>query len=248
MSSLIGIAVLAPAGWTRTQTEPTPLRKEDNSGTLRQGLPGRRIGGGTRGGRIFVNEYDYLAALVTADNLSTTTAEQPSLIFYLPEMVNEQTVEFVLRNAHDEVVYETSFQAKKSGGMVRIEATDETTTLALNETYQWYFSIVPDPTNRSTDVTVYGNIQRVDPAHWLSEQQIDLAQLSKIEQESPLVHARMLHQEADLWHDAAIVLENLLNENPADTEVTAALTQLLEVAGLSAVVEIPTANLQAKLY
>lgn len=218
LGSLIGISSIAPSAKAAPQAESATQIKEESSETLRQGLPGRRLGGGTRSDRVFAHDYVYLAALVTADNLSTTTAAHPSLMFYVPEMVEDQTVEFVLRDRNDQLVYETAFQVEKTGGLISIDtATTGIDPLNLNENYEWYFSIIPNHEDRANDIVVYGSVQRVDETG------------------------------ATLWHDAITTTGALYQENPQDINITAAWNQLIETAGLTAIIESPAPIIQAGL-
>ncbi|MEO0647234.1 MAG: DUF928 domain-containing protein [Cyanobacteria bacterium J06650_10] len=249
--SLIGLTSFAPVAEAVTPIASSSVSvvqiKEDNSETLRQGLPGRRLGGGTRSERIFSENYVYLTALVTADNLSATTAEHPSLMFYVPEMVQDQTAEFVLRNADDELVYETSLQVNQTGGMISIETSEAgIEPLNIHENYTWYFSIVPDAMDRANDVVVYGNLQRVNSEDWMMEQTLQAASIEQENTEALLTYAQRLRQDAALWHDAAYIVGALHQDNPQNADVAAEWSTLLKVAGLDAIVE-PIASESAEI-
>lgn len=237
LSTSIEISLLPLTGWASTYLpqESAVLAKEEESDTVRQGLPGRRLGGGTRSGVIFSHEDDYLTALVAPNNLGITTASHPSFMFYVPAMVSDQAAEFVLRNSNDELIYETAFRVEKAGGIINVEtATSDIAALNLNENYHWYFSIIPEINDRANDVAVDGIIQRVDPEKWFIQQEVDATLLEQASEQNPLLHARLLRKKADLWHDAAIALGELLQTNPNDIEIASEWHQLLETAGLTA--------------
>lgn len=249
LGSLLAIGSFAPAALAET-TKVSQTKSEQSSGTLRQGLPGRRLGGGTRqDGKVFTDEYSYLAALTPSSNLSITTAERPTLMFYIPNMVTEQTGELVIRNENDDMVYESTFQIDREGGIVGFNTAEDAAmpVLALDETYRWYFSIIPDVTARSTDIVVNGNIRRVDSEAWLDEQSVDSAQITALGETNPLMQARVLYQEADLWHDAALILDELRQANPQNEAIAAEWDQLIERIGLTAVVELPEPTVQLGL-
>ena len=110
----------------------------------------------------------------------------------------------------DELIYETTFQISQTGGLVSVH-TDETSMppLALNENYQWYFSIVPDAADRANDVVVEGRIRRVDQRDWLAQQHVAASVNDQLAIASSLTKARLLYQQANMWHDAALILEEL---------------------------------------
>lgn len=232
MTALMGAS--APAVSALPMNMVSSPRAQD-SDTLRQGIPGRRLGGGTRSDRIFAEDYAYLAALVTPDNLGITTATYPELLFYVPEMVNAHSAEFVLRDSDDRLVYETQFQLEQSGGIVSVGAagSGNMMPLALDQNYRWYFSIVPNTTDRANDVVVHGGIRRVDQTAWLAQNALDVEGFAQLD---PLSQAQLLYQHAGLWHDAALILDELRQRSPEDEAVATEWSKLLEAADLSAVV------------
>ncbi len=249
LSSLLQIGSLTPVAFAET-TEASLTKSEQTGEGLRQGLPGRRLGGGTRqGGQIFRSKDSHLAALTPSNNLSVTTAERPTLMFYVPAMVTEQTGELVIRNAQDNVVYESSFQIDSEGDVVSFDtARNETMpALTLNETYSWFFSIIPEATERASDIVVHGNIRRVDREAWISQQSIDSAEIAGLSEVNPLMQARMLYQQANLWHDAALILDELRQSNPTDAVIASEWEQLIALAGLAAVVEVSETTVQTDL-
>lgn len=266
LSSLIGLEVIAAAQVKASSLSTVQQAKEDRDDQLRQGLPGRRLGGGTRSGslysRVFTEDEVYLTALVTADNLSLTSAERPSFTFYIPEMLQDQQAEFVLRNAEDELVYETTFEIEKSGGLTTIEtSTAEIAPLNIGQNYTWYFSIVPNSVDRSNDIIVYGNIRRVESTAAQSIEQsivpgMEQGIVPSIEHSLPtatnantlrtlnsenqtealLGYARRLREETALWHDAISIVGKLYQEDPRNAAIADEWNRLLEEVGLSPVI------------
>jgi len=241
LSSLIGIIITPRSGFASPFHEIMTAANTD-SDTLRQGIPSRRLGGGTRdNSHVFAQTYTYLAALVMPEGISITTAERPTLLFYVPEMHTAQTGEFVLRDSHDNLVYESTIEIEQNGGTLDIDLTEIAgmPALTINETYQWYFSIVPDATDRSHDVVVQGGVRRVDVHDWLAQsinQSTEDVTLALLGNETPLQKARA-YQRANLWHDAAVTINELRQANPTDGEVISEWNNLIEMTGLSSVVE-----------
>ncbi len=250
LGSFISLGVVAPASFANSATvessASSQASREANNGspTLRQGIPGRRLGGGTRRiDLLFVNPSDSLAALTTPDPLSITTASHPKLLFYVPEMRSDNTVEFVLRDRQDTLIYETTFLVGHKAGIVSIDLAESgLSALSLNENYQWYFSIVPDAVDRAGDVAVEGSIRRVDPVTWLAHQPAGSELNEQMSTAEPLEKARMLYQQANLWHDAALLLDSLYQAEPENAAIAAEWNQLLQSAGLLNIV--PENNIQ----
>lgn len=211
--------------------------------TVSQGLPGRRIGGGTRSELAFYGGQSPLTALIPTTNLSTTTAALPTILFYVPEMDGPQTIEFVLRNQSDELVYESMFQVAGDAGLVAVDLADadELAPLAINENYQWYFTIVA--AEREQDIGVDGWIRRVDLDAWIRDQSLDPTLVSQLAAAAPLEQVRLLHQEVSLWNDAVSLLNQLRQDNPLDLELEAEWEILLDSVGLEAIGESPMAEL-----
>jgi Domain of Unknown Function (DUF928) len=220
---------LARTQATRTQANSS----SSSSSTLRQGIPGRRVGGGTRNDLLFVNAFDSLAALAPTDSLIITTASHPKLLFYVPEMISDNTVEFVLRDRQDNLVYEKTFSLTREAGIVSVDLAESgVSALNLNEDYQWYFSIVPNALDRANDVVVHGGLNRVDSAEWLAHQPAGMALSEQLATAEPLEKAKILYQQANLWHDAALLLNSLHQAEPGNTLIAAEWHQLLQSTGL----------------
>ena len=229
VSSLLSLMALSETALANPTVDSVASAKERNTDGLSHGLPGRRLGGGTRSDLAFVNADSSLVALTAPNPLSITTALQPKLLFYVPEMTAAHTAEFVLFNQNNELIYETSFEVDATGGVVNIDPAASMPPLALEENYQWYFSIIPEANDRAHDIVVYGSVRRVREADWLAGQQVDISSLGQL---TPLMKARVLYQQADLWLDAAMILDRLRRQYPNDAAIAAEWTSLLESAGL----------------
>ena len=247
LGSLLGLSLTVSAGWANTLSSQPVEAKENSSGnTLRQGLPGRRLGGGTRGDLVFKNAYAYLAALVTSDNLSQTTAAKPTLLFSIPDLVSAQEAEFILRDSESEEVYRTTFRLNGDAGVVSLDLSKTSIApLRMNENYRWYFSIVSaqSETHRANDIAVHGNIRRVESASPVASADVT----NSLSVEESLVRAKALYKEADLWHDAAVMLYNLRQAHPDDVAIAREWDRLVESAGLSAVLQPSPAMIEVSL-
>jgi hypothetical protein len=253
LSSLIAWAAIAPASFANPITDSTTAQaartqasssSTHRSSTLRQGIPGRRVGGGTRNDLLFVNAFDSLTALAPTDALIITTASHPKLLFYVPEMLSDNTVEFVLRDRQDTLIYEKTFSLTREAGIVTIDLAESgLSALNLNENYQWYFSIVPNAVDRANDVVVYGGLNRVDAIEWLAHQPAGTELSDRLATADSLTKAKMLYQQANLWHDAALLLSSLYQADPGNTTVAAEWNQLLQSTGLQNQAPMSCSNL-----
>ena len=246
IGSALSLSLMVPTSLAAPTLESTAEAKENSStGTLRQGLPGRRLGGGTRGDRnVFTDAYAYLAALVTSDNLAVTTAAQPTLLFSIPDMTSAQNAEFILRDSAGEEVYRTAFMLSGDAGVASLDLSETNAApLRLGEDYRWYFSIVSESkeNHRANDIAVHGNIRRVENAGQPT------AAAETLPLEDSLAMARELYQEGDLWHDAAVMLHSLRQAHPNNAAVAAEWDRLVEFAGLSAALQPSSAPVQISL-
>ena len=220
--SLLGLALRGAPSYAQTENEDV---------LPRQGLPGRRLGGGTRRpGNECIADETPLIALVPENNLGVTTAAYPSLLFYLPQVTQTRDVEFVLLDSTDQLLYDTTFQVKGNSGIISLSLPDNDTfpPLAMNENYHWYFSIICDSAYRAQDIAVDGWIRRVELATTLTHQ-LDAA--------APLERARLLEQESQLWHEALTILADLRRARPNDPTVATQWTQLLQSVGLDSIAQ-----------
>ncbi|MEC4894340.1 MAG: DUF928 domain-containing protein [Oscillatoria sp. PMC 1051.18] len=219
---LASILIITPSSFS----EQVLAQRSNNP---RQGLPGRRVGGGTRGGCNFGARS--LTALIPENNLSLTVAENPSLFFYLPEYAEGKTIEFVLRDEQDRLVYETTFTPTLSAGIVSYPLSNpqDSVPLKVGEKYRWYFSVICNPENRANDVSVDGWIERIEPNQTLASQL----------QQATLDEQVELYREAGLWNDALTILAQLRYSRPNDVSLAAQWAQLLELVELVEVAEKP---------
>ncbi len=248
LSSFVIGGIAAPAARAQSILESNLGAKEDASDS-RYGVPGRRIGGGTRSETVFANTLGALTAITTPAPLSITTASHPTLLFYVPEMASNNSAEFVLRDSNDALVYEKTFEVSKEAGFVTVGIADmpDMPALTPDENYQWYFSIVPNVSDRSNDTTVYGSIRRVAPSDWFAQQSVPTGFATQLAIAEPLMEARLLYQQANLWHDAAIVLNELRQAEPDNEAIAAEWNQLLASAGLTDVLSPAVSTVQAVL-
>jgi Domain of Unknown Function (DUF928) len=193
-----------------------------------RGLPGRREGGGTRGGCL--SNAQHLVALMPVTNFGLTTQESPSLFWYIPPL-SVISAEFVLLDANDNEVYTTTIQLTGNEGIVslaipliRDEALGkDVSRLEVGKDYHWYFSLICDARDRSSDIFVEG---------WIQRTQLNQAMTTRLET-TPERDRPTAYAELGLWYDALGTLATLRQAQPQDETTLAAWNTLLNSVDLS---------------
>ena len=200
--------------------------QEPNS--IRDGLPGRRVGSGTRGECNFGSKQ--LTALIPKNNLALTVAANPQLFFYLPSISNSQTIEFVLLDEADNQIYDKTFKPTSTNGIISLSLSDPSLKeLAIGKKYHWYLSIICNAQDRANDISVDGWIQRVELNPTLAR---------KLEISAPLQRPAV-YVTADLWQDALANLAQLRLSHPNDTTIASHWSQLLRSIDLDNIAQEP---------
>lgn len=195
----------------------------------RSGLPGRRVGGGTRGNCNFGAKM--LTALVPKNNLASTVAANPQLFFYIPQTSKSQELEFVLLDENDNQVYEKKFITTGKAGIISINLPEspQLKGLKIGNKYHWYLSVICNAADRASDISVDGWIQRVTPNPNLTSKLRNLAPLQ-------LAHE---YAEAGLWQEALTTLAQLRYSRPHDSTLAAEWTKFLHSADLDSIAQEP---------
>ncbi|MCS7031453.1 MAG: DUF928 domain-containing protein [Gloeomargarita sp. SKYG116] len=215
--------------WSRRRPTPTPSVVVTGFVPPAAGLPGNREGGATRGAVCPVSEKRLTALLPTA-HLGLTAAARPSFFFYLPP-VEGRPVEFVLLDSRGAELFTYTGRAQQSG-IVRLDLPDQAPTLNVGETYQWYFSVVCDPQDRTADLYVRGWVQRVALP----------ASLERQLQRAPRNEHPYIYASAGLWHETLAALMDLRQSQPQNSQLMADWQSLLQNEGLGKVAQEPLAG------
>ncbi|TAD73256.1 MAG: DUF928 domain-containing protein [Oscillatoriales cyanobacterium] len=167
------------------------------------------IGGGTRGEACFPP--------------SSTTAQEPSLTLLLPlsrdgqsMSANPAVMVFVPTTA---VRTAELFVADQAGnvldrqlvtltgrpGIIKLPMLSSGKSLQLGKTYNWAFSIICDPIDRSSDLNAIGSVKRVEPS--------DDVKRALMQARDTLQKAEVLAK-AELWYDTLAVAADLKNSQP----------------------------------
>ena len=211
-------------GWTNLATAEKVKKVRVTDSDF--GLPTHRRDGGSRGSRdncVANAEKQNLIALIPETTVAIDTSASPKLFFYVPKMSDRKTLEFVLRNEQDELMYEAFLSTGGNGIMsVEIPADLQANLLATKQNqYHWYLSMICNNRHRSRDIVVEG---------WIYQEEIDMATKKQLETASTVERAEV-YRDRGFWYDAlSILAENdSLAEQPLVREKW---TQMLESIGL----------------
>lgn len=182
------------------------------------GAPGRRLPGGSRG-ETCVPKAPPLIALVPQSNSGLTTVANPILFFYIPKTTAPR-LELTVVNEQSKKVYQQSYQPSNRAGVVGLRLPRN--TLTVGEPYKWSFSIVCNPTDRTSDLIVAGAIQRVDDP--ILKRKLATA---------PLQQRATLYAEAGVWYDSLAALAELRSTRPTDARLEADWEALLAAEGVA---------------
>lgn len=196
-----------------------------------RGIPGRREGGGTRGG---CSEYARLTSLIPISTMGLTARERPQLFFYFPTVPKNTPVELLLtqlppesaENPDEEIlVHSATFQLDiDNPGIVGIDlaSLEGFPALETGQDYHWYLSVVCDEANPAVNPVVHGWIRKVD----LNPEQAEI-----LEQSDPKERLEF-YTGQELWYDRIAAFSELLSSDPGDLALQAAWSDLLKSAAL----------------
>lgn len=188
-----GLTNSATAEQESTQTRATDF-----------GLPTHRRDGGSRGVQdscLANTANQNLMALIPEKAVGINAAASPKLFFYVPKIKETSTLEFVLRNQKDQLIYET-FLSTEGNGIMSVEVPGEVNSslLKADQNYHWYLSMICNNHQRSRDIVSEG---------WMRQKAIDQNLQEKLNNASSLEKVA-IYREQGIWFDAlSVVAENL---------------------------------------
>lgn len=201
-----------------------------------QGVPGRRVSGGTRGEieqLCFPAAPRYFVPLLPASNHSLTTAAQPTLFWYhSATSAPKADLRVVTIDAQGKRLptspYQVEFTPNGQGGIQHFRLPTEDPRLpplAIGQTYQWQLTFQCDPQDMERRLTIRGQIQRV-------------ADTTSTEPASPMIGVQQAAQ-AGRWVDAFETLLAASCPEPRNPSVLAGWTALLNQADLPEIAASP---------
>lgn len=193
-------------------------------------IPDNRQGGASRGDQC-IEGIDSLKALVPVAG-GTTTAEYPTIYWYMPE-TSASAAEFTLKDANQQVVYSTKYiLAKSNKGVVEdtpsimsltLPAFTNLSPLQIDQEYHWSLALICNPLDLSGQPVVEGKIKRVETNPMLA---------LRVNQAMPQERVA-LYANARIWYETLSSLVELQRERPDSPEVTEAINKLISSVGLN---------------
>ncbi len=178
---------------------PTATAETKDSTSVNNGMPTYRRDGGSRGTQeqCIADRSQSMVAMIPENTVSLTASTSPKLFFYIPKTSQKKTLEFVLRNEKDRLIYE-AFLTTDGSGVISIEVPAEVQAnlLQKKQNYHWYLSMICNAEQRSQDIVVEG---------WMRPSEIDLTTKKQLAEADIIERAELYHQQG-LWHDALSVL------------------------------------------
>jgi hypothetical protein len=201
--------------------------------------PENREGGATRSP--CVNGDKPLVALVPFSGVGNTSAEYPTIFWYMPELSAEEApspmIEFILRDANEQEVYSAKYPLTKtaqgivgSPGLMSLNVAN-LYPLQTNREYRWEITLMCDSQgpDRSQDTFVKGAIKRVKP---------DPALALLIQRATPQERVAIYARE-ELWYDTLGTLVELRRARPTDPTLADAWAKLFDSVDLNIISREP---------
>ncbi|PSN15239.1 hypothetical protein C7293_08090 [filamentous cyanobacterium CCT1] len=218
LSLVLGLGLGVVAGATPGLAQ-ADLAQSNNGD--RGEFPGRRVGGGTRGGCAIDSRS--LAALNPASNLGVTASDRPSLYFSVPAAATPYHGQFILHDADENRLYETTLTA---GTEPLVGVHLPTDLVRPEQNYHWYFVVSCNPRDLSQNVVLEGWLRRVPLAPAPTDTALVETQLDLV----------TTYQAEGLWSDAIALMVELRQTHPNNEAVQAEWSRLLEALDLATVV------------
>ena len=205
-----------------------------NTDDVRQGLPGRRISGGSRSPNTACllnepnsKESQKVIAIAPESNLSRTVQSRPTFWFSLPPINPDRSIEFSLINQDEEIFYTQTLQPTGKAGLAAITLPETAPTLDEDQTYKWHLSVVCDRASRATDLVVWGWVERVAVLPSRLQQTIQTNSQNRLS----------IYEDLNAWNDTLTALFELHRDRTANSQTTEDLeekwTALLTAENLS---------------
>ncbi|MEM6451418.1 MAG: DUF928 domain-containing protein [Cyanobacteria bacterium P01_D01_bin.105] len=186
-------------------------RSDQQHDDVRQGLPGRRISGGSRSPNTacLATPNQPVVALMPKSNLGLTLSERPTFWFALPAISPDRMLEFGLYDEAGGLIYQERFNASGKAGISSLSLPDTFSPLSAEQDYRWYLSVVCNPESRSEDLVVTG---------WIRRMQADSELRTKLAN-TTLQERLSVYETSELWFDTLTTIAELRRRAQADTQI-----------------------------
>lgn len=202
--AIIDLGSIAIAIASDMKPEAANKATQDKGEHTSEGLPTHRRDGGSRSqANCLVSDRD-LIALIPHHNVGLTASISPQVFFYVPETTEPKTLEFVVRDEDDKLIYETFVTHNGRSGIINLEIPATVRSASRSKSnYHWYLSMICDPRQRSKDIVVEG---------WMKQVAIDSETQKLLTTANPIEQAE-IYQRQGIWYDALSVLARSKADN-----------------------------------
>jgi len=211
----------------------------------KNGIPGRRDGGGSRGPKQ-TEDCPSLTALIPESTMGRTASGQPAFFLYISGALDQKIFQFDIKGEDDKVLYKTTFSLSiDRPGIVGIQWSPNSKFITLedNKNYRWYLG---------TECDVNGGDRSNDPyiTGWINTTALSADQKRQLQQSpDPLERLKVYVQEG-LWHETIATLATLRLNNSGDPSIKNNWDELLKSIGFDPAkktIQIQRENAQAIL-
>lgn len=228
--SAIAAAVTSLPAPVLARSQPFLLSQNVNFRPPDVTAPDNRQGGTHRGAKLCPAGLS-ITPLIPESNIGLTLAESPTFFVYVPQTSAE--IEFVLLTENGtEIVYETAFKVDKPGivGVTVPATSNNKKSIEVGKRYEWSFSMVCDPQDRSADVVVQGLVQRIEPQSNLKQD---------LENNADAMSRLNVYAKNGIWYETLATLAELRRKSPDNQTLAAEWQQLLKSQGLDSIAAQP---------
>lgn len=200
----------------------------------KRGVPGRRVGGGTRDPLGCVQgRPPYLMALLPQTNLGLTTSANPQFFWFMPK-TKAKVAEFTLYEGNEQtpdhtLVYKTTVAVAGTPGIASLSLPANAAPLQVGKDYHWSVTLICSSEQPQNNISVDGWVQRIALKPSLQNQ---LTQATPSDRVS-------LYAQNGLWFDTLTALAELHCARPNDPEVTKSWATVLKSVKLDAIAGQP---------
>jgi hypothetical protein len=161
-----------------------------------------------------------------------TIADHPTLWFYVPySPYPGLEAEFTLIDEKDDNLYQTRFLLKEKPGIIGLKLPETLPPLQAGKRYKWVFSVICDPpNNRSADISVNGDIERIP---------LDSTLQAQFKKMSDPKAQSALYAENELWSEAITTLAQARRRNLKDPTLQADWSNLLKSMNFDVIASEP---------
>lgn len=173
-------------------------------------------------------------ALIPDKGSVLTTEPYPDILYYTTEVSEAKNLEFALVNEQEQEISSKTF-TPGGAGIAKLSLSNFRGMLPLQvgKKYRWYLSLICLPNDRSGDIIVGGDIQKIDLDPLIKEQLSQASLLDRVP----------LYAIYGLWYNAVAHLYTARQKNPQDALLERVWIDLLTSIGIdNAIAQAPLAR------